>query len=287
VLELETAIRAYARYVNSWRIRGDFVAVRKHVESLDEMTRDPVGKSLAEARWLLGTALVDLEEWDRADAALLDAIREYRRIGKRFEVKRVRITRVMLWRASGKAPRRYLSAARRVFKSFTEEDQLRQPSLFAGHRMNVLLYMVEASEVLQAEKLWRSILPTDQGPFEARRIGVGAIIDFSMGRSESAENGFREASRRCHDMSMPDGAALFLLYLADLLLATGRICEGEESLLHALKLFEECQLKRHVAQALDRLREALRLKEGLRTAIALAIARTSGIVRRYGEGPVD
>ena len=282
--ELETAIRIYGRYLNALRLRGDFAAVRKHVAPLDELTRNPVGKSLTEARWLLGTALVDLEEWDQADRALLDAIREYRRIGKRFEMKRARITRVKLLRVRGTAPSRYLCVARRVFKSFTKEDQLRQPVLFAGYRMNLPLYMVEAGEVRQAEELWWATPRTEKAPLEARQIGVGAIIIFAMGRPESAERGFRVVTSRFQDMGMPYDAALFLLYLGDLLLATGRLREGEENLFRALRLFERCQLRRHVVEALDRLREALRLREGLRAALALVIARASGIVRRHGEG---
>jgi len=283
--ELETWIRTYGRYVNALRIRGDFEAVRRHVKPLEELTRDPIGKSLTEARWLLGVALIELEEWDLADAALVDAIREYRRIGKLFETRRARISRVRLLRASGAAPQRYLTAARRVIASFTEEDRLRDPNFVTGCRLNLILYMVEAGELRQAEELLRATPRYDKAPLEARRIGGAAIVDFSTGRVEAAEKGFRVAVLRFESLAMPYDEALFLLRLADLCLATGRFYEGEKCLHRALELFSRCRLKRHVVEALARLREALRLKEGLRTALALAIARASGIVRRHGEGP--
>jgi tetratricopeptide (TPR) repeat protein len=224
--------------VNSARIRGDFETVRRHVKPLEVLTRDPIGKNLAEARWLLGTALIDLEEWDLADAALLDAIREYRRIGKRFEVRRARVTRIMLMRARGVAPKRYLTAARRVFACFAEEDRLREPILVIGCRLNLLLYMVEAGEIRQAEELRRATPRYDKAPLEARRIGGAAVVDFSMGRVRGAERGFRAAVLRFENMEMAYDAALFLLRLADLYLAIGRFYEGEECLRRALELFD-------------------------------------------------
>jgi len=283
LLELETGIRTYGRFVNSARIRGDFETVRRHVKPLEVLTRDPIGKNLAEARWLLGVARIELEEWDLADAALLDAIREYRRIGKRFEVRRARVARVRLLRARGAAPKRYLTAARRVFASFTEEDRLREPALLAGWRMNLPLYMVEAGELLKAEGHWQTIPRFEQASLETRRVGIGAIVHLFMGRVEDAERGFRAVTVRFEEMKMPYDAALFLLHLADLLLLTGRFSESKPCLQRALELFSRCRLKRHVVEALDRLQEAVRLKEGLRTALTLAIARASGIVQRHGE----
>ncbi len=214
-----------------------------------------------------------------------DAIREYRRIGKRFEARRARVARVRLERARGAAPKRYLTAAKRVFASFTEEDRLREPSLVVGWRLNVPLYMVEAGELQEAEEHWEAIPRFEEMSLETHRIGIGAFIHFTLGRLDDAESGFREASLRFEEMKMPYDAALVLLHLADLLFMTGRIVETRDCLRRALDLFTMCRLKRHVAKALDRLREALRLKDGLRAAIELAIARASGIVRRHGEGP--
>jgi len=149
--------------------------------------------------------------------------------------------------------------------------------------MNLPLYMVEAGELLKAEEHWRTIPRFEQASLETRRVGTGAIVHFSMGRVEDAERGFFAVIDRFEEMKMPYDAALFLLYLADLLLLTERFSESESCLHRALELFSRCRLKRHVVEALDRLREAVRLKEGLREVLALAIARASGIVRRHGE----
>jgi len=136
-----------------------------------------------------------------------------------------------------------------------------------------------------AWELWRTFPREDALPVsEARRIGLGGIIAFRIGKAEEAEEDLRTAIERFQGLGMPYDAALFLLYLADLLLAVGRLWEGEQSLVHGLELFQICQLRRHMVAALEQLEESLRHKRGLREAIELAIARASGIVRRHDEG---
>ena len=284
--EIAVGIRARAHHLNGHRIRGDFASVRRLIGPLAELTADPLGKGFAEARWLLGTAFIDLEQWDRADAALLDAIREYRRLGKTFEAKRARMARVMLLRASGAEPRRYLTAAMRVFKSLTEKDWLRDPAFCADCRRNLPLYLLEADEVVHSWDLWQSIPPEKLPAPEARRVGLGGIIAFRRGKPLEAEAGLRTAIERFQSLDMPYDSALFLLYLADLLLALGRLFEGEQTLVRALELFQGCQLRSHVAAALEQLEQALRRKQGLRRAIERAIARASGIVQRHDVGTV-
>jgi len=282
--EIEVGIRAMARYLNGHRIRGDFASVRRLVRPLAELTRDPRGKSLAEARWLLGRALIDLEEWDRADAVLLEAIREYRRLGKTFEAKRARMTRVMLLRSSGAEPRRYLTVAQRVFRSLTGADRLRDPAFYAVCRNNLPLYLVEAGEIWDAWHFWLTIPRNDFPAIETRRIGQRGIIAFKLGRAQEAERAFRTAIERFRELEMPFDAAVFQLYLADLLLAAGRLWECGHMIFQALDLFQSCQLRRHMVVALEQLDAALKQKRGLRQAIERAIARASGIVRRHGEG---
>lgn len=279
--EVEVGIRAMAHYVNAHRIRGDFASVRRLAGPPAELTADPRGKGLAEARWLLGRVLIELEEWDRADAALVEAIREFRRLGKTFEARRTRMTRVMLSRSSGAEPRRYLRAARRVFRSFSGKDRLRDPTSYTVCHNNLTLYALEADELRSAWELWRSMRQSDFPALEARRIGIGAVLDFKMGKWKEAEKGLRSAIDLFQDLGMPYDAALTLLHLADFFLALGRFWEGQQALAQALSLFQSCQLRRHVVAALEQLEEAARRKQGMREAIQQAIAHASGIVRRH------
>ena len=281
--EIAVGLRARAHHLNGHRIRGDFASVRRLIGPLAELTADPLGKGFAEARWLLGTALIDLEEWDRADAALLEAIGEYRRLGKTFEARRARVARVMLQRASGAEPRRYLTAAQRVFKSFGEKDRLRDPAFYTVCRNNLPLYLLEAGELWDAWTLWQTIPPDALPAVEARRIGQGAVIAFRMGKPNVAEDGLSTAIDLFRDLDMPYDAAHALLHLADLQLAIGRLWDGEQTVVQAMDIFQSCQLRRHVVAALEQLEEAVRRKQGMREAILLAIARASGIVRRHGE----
>ena len=254
--------------------------MRRLAGPLAELTADPLGKALAEARWLLGRALIDLEEWDRADAALLDAIREYRRLGKTFEARRARMTRVMLQRSSGAEPRRYLTAAMRVFKSFSETDRLRDPAFYTVCRNNLPLYLVEAGKLWDAWKLWQTIPPDALPAVEARRIGQGAVIAFRMGKPSEAESGLRTAIDLFRDLDMPYDAALALLHLADLLLAIGRLWEGKQILAQATDLFQSCQLRRHVLAAMTQLEEAVRRKLGVREAIRLDLGDLQAFLQR-------
>jgi hypothetical protein len=154
--------------------------------------------------------------------------------------------------------------ARRVFRTLSLEDRLRQPSLYQVLRGNLPLYQLEAGDPRRAFELWKEIPRDPHRLLEVRRISLGAVIRTAMGKVGDEEDTFRYVIGEFKDMGMKPDAAYFLLHLGELRHLTGRFHESRRSLTEAVTLFKESDLGHYSRAAVLRLEAALRAQSGLR-----------------------
>jgi tetratricopeptide (TPR) repeat protein len=281
----ELLARTLARRANAHRIRGEFNQATRFLPLVDELLDGVEGKTLAEIRFLTGLLQSDTEQWCAAARSFAVSIAEYRRLGKSYQALRTEIAEVMLKRARGVQPRTYLRRAEELLAAFENNTPfvVRNPAFLDSFRLNVLLYRVEAGKIEAAADAWTKISRFSQRSTEARRVGLGGIIHTRLGSLNEALAMYRFAIGEFEALGMAADVGCFRLHLAELLLLMGRRQKCEGAVRDALDVFRKCRLPRSVMNALDRLQETLRTKNGLREAIKDAILRASGIAPKNGK----
>jgi len=164
-------------------------------------------------------------------------------------------------------------------------DAEREPSLAYAVRHNQILFLVDLGDFREAEKQLFRLRPLH--PHAGGRIPklhlrwIGGRIDAGLGRSDRAENIFREVRETSLELNRAYDSALASLDLAAVLLAQRKAREATEEVRTAAKVFIALRIDREAFMTIIMLRTACEMQLATQTMVE----RVAKFLRRLENDP--
>lgn len=269
-------LRAAAHHANALRVAGDLAAAEAGFRAVRyEMDLHPLPDAAlaAEVDSLEAALAIGLGAFEDADRLLRSAGRIYRQLGERDGEARANIQLANLMQSFGRAD----AVLQHLHRASQLLDETRQPYLHActvTGRVNALCDLGRAEAAARVLEEHATVYTSSEDPFVCSMGGfLEGRVALDLGREARAEECFRAARDQFLEQGRTYDAILGSLYLADALLAGGKMEELRSLAADLVPLFRSRGVARETLASLRLLAQAV-TAETINTALLQRVRKT-------------